>query len=667
MRSLSRIVLSTTLLLCMRHFPAAAAASQFSDKPFRQIPEQTVSPAAANTTNSSSSPSTAPSVSPRVPLDGYITLELIDTPSLMEENLQGIFIDISEAFLNFQLFIGSPAMSVDGNQTYTSPLLDEEGVTVTLLRQSRSLLTDEGAGARHSLRGLQIASSSSTLRPLYVTLQVTVVAREPSVITVLDTELEDLDAFDDQQMELSSLEDFDLDAILQRIFIENQVEYVEAIQISGESFFSGVDQVNVLLESTVGEIHDLTSTPTINPEMDNIAEQNKDEDDMMNIPVVFPTAAVESNNSDVASFFTTPVIIGIAVGGAVLCCSFICCLWYCLYFRRRQRNSTEAEQKVANGAGMSSSLNINTPTASKNKPWNRRRNKNNPLDSPVDSMAEQHLMSTDTASNRPDDEASEVASDADTGSMAMYSYNPRGDSGSVYTASNSIMFSGGGGSGSVAINSNYSMYGNDNVSYAYSLEPGIEASIVDGVMMNNTTMNQSSATYDDSVRSRVPIREIPQITLDADKGLAASSKSKGINRKEEGFGDTQIETAASDLKLTPSELAMLPSNLRSDDDEEEIDEADSKGFPSAKKSTTITIIAPSGKLGIVIDTTVDGPVVHMVNPGSRLEGQVIPGDIIVAIDNVDTRAMSASAITTLMVKTAGRQRTLTVRRADTSK
>ena len=73
-----------------------------------------------------------------------------------------------------------------------------------------------------------------------------------------------------------------------------------------------------------------------------------------------------------------------------------------------------------------------------------------------------------------------------------------------------------------------------------------------------------------------------------------------------------------------------------------------------------TVVAPPGKLGIVIDTTLEGPVVHKVNPQSPLEGTLFPGDIIVAIDDVDTRAMSASAITALMVRTANLRRKLTV-------
>jgi C-terminal processing protease CtpA/Prc len=68
----------------------------------------------------------------------------------------------------------------------------------------------------------------------------------------------------------------------------------------------------------------------------------------------------------------------------------------------------------------------------------------------------------------------------------------------------------------------------------------------------------------------------------------------------------------------------------------------------------------------VIDTTLDGPVVHKVNPGSSLEGKLKPGDIIVAIDDVDTRAMSAASITALMVKTANQRRKLSIICAENS-
>lgn len=67
-----------------------------------------------------------------------------------------------------------------------------------------------------------------------------------------------------------------------------------------------------------------------------------------------------------------------------------------------------------------------------------------------------------------------------------------------------------------------------------------------------------------------------------------------------------------------------------------------------------------GKLGIVIDTTNEGPMVNEVKEGSALAGLVQVGDIIAKVNDVDTRAMSGAAITSLMVRTAKQTRTLTI-------
>jgi len=72
------------------------------------------------------------------------------------------------------------------------------------------------------------------------------------------------------------------------------------------------------------------------------------------------------------------------------------------------------------------------------------------------------------------------------------------------------------------------------------------------------------------------------------------------------------------------------------------------------------VIAPPGKLGIVVDTSMNGPVVVRVKATSPLIDSVYEGDIIVAIDNVDTRAMTATAITKMMAKSKDRQRKLSL-------
>ena len=79
------------------------------------------------------------------------------------------------------------------------------------------------------------------------------------------------------------------------------------------------------------------------------------------------------------------------------------------------------------------------------------------------------------------------------------------------------------------------------------------------------------------------------------------------------------------------------------------------------------IQAPPGKLGIVIDTSLEGPVVHKVNENSPLLGKIFAGDIITNINGIDTRAMKASVITGIMVRTAHEPRALTVAAEDTMK
>jgi len=61
-------------------------------------------------------------------------------------------------------------------------------------------------------------------------------------------------------------------------------------------------------------------------------------------------------------------------------------------------------------------------------------------------------------------------------------------------------------------------------------------------------------------------------------------------------------------------------------------------------------MAPAGKLGVVIDTTRNGPVVHQVKAGSPLENVVFAGDRIIAIDDIDTRGMTASNVTKIMAR-----------------
>lgn len=73
--------------------------------------------------------------------------------------------------------------------------------------------------------------------------------------------------------------------------------------------------------------------------------------------------------------------------------------------------------------------------------------------------------------------------------------------------------------------------------------------------------------------------------------------------------------------------------------------------------------APPGPLGIIIDTTAEGPMVYAIKPTSQLLGFTMPGDIVVGLDNIETRQMTAPALTRLMArKSQQSQRKITLLR-----
>jgi len=71
-----------------------------------------------------------------------------------------------------------------------------------------------------------------------------------------------------------------------------------------------------------------------------------------------------------------------------------------------------------------------------------------------------------------------------------------------------------------------------------------------------------------------------------------------------------------------------------------------------ERSGLYDVFAPAGPLGIVVDTTQDGPVVHSMKPTSPLLGLISAGDLIVGLDDMDTRKMTAATLTRLMAKRA---------------
>ena len=73
------------------------------------------------------------------------------------------------------------------------------------------------------------------------------------------------------------------------------------------------------------------------------------------------------------------------------------------------------------------------------------------------------------------------------------------------------------------------------------------------------------------------------------------------------------------------------------------------------------VFAPAGPIGIVVDTTKNGPAVHSLKRTSPMLGLINPGDLIIALDDEDTRGMTAATLTRLMArKSSQKERKITL-------
>ena len=67
------------------------------------------------------------------------------------------------------------------------------------------------------------------------------------------------------------------------------------------------------------------------------------------------------------------------------------------------------------------------------------------------------------------------------------------------------------------------------------------------------------------------------------------------------------------------------------------------------------VFAPPGPIGIVVDSTDKGPTVHGLKNTSPMIGLIAPGDLIVGLDDLDTRGMTAATLTRLMAQKANQK------------
>jgi len=131
--------------------------------------------------------------------------------------------------------------------------------------------------------------------------------------------------------------------------------------------------------------------------------------------------------------------------------------------------------------------------------------------------------------------------------------------------------------------------------------------------------------------------------------------------------EKKIATVRGGTKLTrstPDDSAMYDPNGNQDGAEAE-SSSDYSTSSSDKDASNIVCrdcFAPPGRLQIVIHSTKDGPAVHTVKDGSSLEGEILPGDLIISVDNIDTRTCTAEEVMKMMASKSDQERKITVLR-----
>lgn len=103
------------------------------------------------------------------------------------------------------------------------------------------------------------------------------------------------------------------------------------------------------------------------------------------------------------------------------------------------------------------------------------------------------------------------------------------------------------------------------------------------------------------------------------------------------------------------------------DEEMHLQEKNSYDTSISRRAGLYDVFAPAGPIGIVVDTTKYGPAVHSLKRTSPMLGLINPGDLIVGLDDEDTRGMTAATLTRLMArKSSQKERKITLLTTDNS-
>ena len=196
---------------------------------------------------------------------------------------------------------------------------------------------------------------------------------------------------------------------------------------------------------------------------------------------------------------------------------------------------------------------------------------------------------------------------------------------------------------------------------------------------SEATVNKAQGRISDTMAERIAMFEKVSDVSDAGHELlltksfggtlgakAVSNSSAGtssdISSQAKMFFDNLVHNASEQLKGTStqsksiqkpngqSQTSRAPTRLQSQARQRRM------SYESVlRKPGLYDVFAPPGPVGIVVDTSSKGPAVHSLKNSSPMIGLIAPGDLIVGLDDEDTRKMNAATLTRLMAQKANQK------------
>mmetsp|Transcript_18400 Transcript_18400/g.52750 ORF Transcript_18400/g.52750 Transcript_18400/m.52750 type:complete len:1039 (+) Transcript_18400:807-3923(+) len=186
----------------------------------------------------------------------------------------------------------------------------------------------------------------------------------------------------------------------------------------------------------------------------------------------------------------------------------------------------------------------------------------------------------------------------------------------------------------------------------------------------NSTGNKSHRSHRSHRSSKSRRRKNRSDASVGSRDSRYSHKSYRSTRSQMSHMSEQSRSVANDLLRLEMQLAMVGAQKSGGDGDRSVSSRRSKTSrgdssrrsKSVSKRTKVTVVAPPGKLGIILANKTDskGTVVSGVRTSSVLADKVSPGDRIIAIDGEDVSRMTVSEITTIMARKSEFERILTV-------